>query len=178
MWQHKQKCKYSELSIQIENEHNFASFCLLMEYNNIKPLEGPLQVLFLILDSEKIIELYQIDKIKVYELGKKTLTNKGLQTIEINQRNTVRQKEMELILMERIEIDKVRNFKYHNNQRTCAKLMYDKEAISNDSQKDKSDKKNKEKKSCSFILDMFNKNDFKKIVTMLKTISTPIKQNI
>ena len=178
LWQHKQKYKYSELAIKIENENNFANFCLLMEYNNIKPPGGPIQVLFLLLNSEKIIELYQIEKTKVYELGKKTLTNKGLNTIEINQRNTVRPKEMELILVEKIDIEKVRNFRHHNNQKTLTILTYEKDIIRNDNKKEASDNGGEEKKSCSFILDMVNKSDFKKITTMLKTISTTIKTNI
>ena len=169
LWRHKHKCKYSELSIQIENKNNFANFCMLLECNNIKPPEGPVQVLFLILNSEKIIELYQIEKTKVYELGKKTLTNKGMKSIEIDQRNTVRHKEMELILLERIEIEKVRHFRYHNNQKTLTTLIYEKERIRND---------NQETNSSYFILDMINKSDFKKIIGMLKTISTTINNNI
>ena len=92
-----------------------------------------------------------------------------MKSIEIDQRNTIRHKEMELILLERIEIEKVRHFRYHNNQKTLTTLIYEKERIRND---------NHETNSSYFILDMINKSDFKKIIGMLKTISTTINNNI
>lgn len=175
LWKRKEKFKYTELYEILHNKKNFYSFCQMKEFNGLSDPEGPVQVLLCLRYEEKEMELYQVEKRKVYDAGKKQVTNVGVKAVEVDQSYNNRQKEMELTLTERVLINNIESIKRDQNTKTIVTVTYYKKQEENENNKKKSNKSKKHKKErdkFTFVLDLFNKTDINTILCLVRDITS------